>query len=90
MDVHMWVTRLKFKAEFDIFNGDLWMKVNENKCPCNKKKKWWCSPFYGIHGYLNMLGFWIFNDGKWLCMEFAGMIIFQWEFMVLSSLSAWI
>ena len=38
MDVHMWVTRLKFKAEFDIVNGDLWMKVNENKCPCNKKK----------------------------------------------------
>ena len=27
------------KAEFDIVDGYLWMKVNANKWSCNKKKK---------------------------------------------------
>ena len=31
LDVYTWVTRLKFKAKFDIVSVDLWMKVNANK-----------------------------------------------------------
>ena len=37
LDVYTWVTRLKFKAKFDIVSVDLWMKVNANKWPCNEK-----------------------------------------------------
>ena len=37
LDVYTWVTRLKFKAKFDIVSVDLWMKVNANKWQCNEK-----------------------------------------------------
>ena len=87
MDIYMWVPKLKFKAEFDTVSVDLWMKVNANKSSCNENNGVF---FYGIRGYLNIFGAWIITGGKWLCLKLSWMIMFQWEFMVLRSLSAWI